>query len=212
MTEEIQRKKTGTTTVGVVCSDGVVLAADKRATMGYMIAHKNVKKIHRLIDDIALTIAGGVGDAQMLLKYIKAEAKLYELKNQRSITVNSLGTLISHILAGGKNQFYPYYVQFLLAGKDSKGYGLYVLDPDGTQLADDFISTGSGSVFAYGVLQQHYKKGMAVEEGKSLVARAVSIAMERDIATGEGIDVVVIDKNGFRELSKEQINAYLNKK
>jgi proteasome beta subunit len=211
MTDKIETKK-GTTTVGIICKDGIVLAADKRATMGYMIAHKNVKKIHKLVGDIALTIAGGVGDAQMLIRYVKAEAKLYELKNKRRPSVKALSTLMAHILYSGKNQFFPYYVQFLLGGKDEKGFSLLVLGPDGTKLEDEFIATGSGSVFAYGLLQERYDSSMKVTEAVRLAVRAVNVAIERDIATGEGIDVVIVDGDGYKELSKEQVNDYLKSK
>ena len=207
MTDKIEPKK-GTTTVGIITSEGVVLAADKRASMGYLIAHKNAQKIHRLINDIALTIAGGVGDAQMLIRYVQAEAKLYEMKNNRETTIKALSTLLAHILYGGKGYF-PYYVQFLLGGKDSTGYSLVSLGPDGSKLEDEFISTGSGSVFAYGVLQEHYKKDMKLETAIGVAVKAVNVAIERDIYTGDGINVVVIDKNGYRELSKEEINSYL---
>jgi proteasome beta subunit len=211
MTDKIEPKK-GTTTVGLICKEGVVLAADKRATMGYMIAHKNVKKIHRVIDNVAITIAGGVGDAQMLIRYIKAEAKLYELKNKRKPTMKALSTLLAHILYSGKNQFFPYYVQFLLGGSDSKGFSLLVLGPDGAKLEDKFIATGSGSVFAYGLLQEHYDSSMKMSDAIRVAVKAVNVAIERDIATGEGIDVVVISKDGFKELSKERINDYLKTK
>lgn len=210
MTDKIEIKK-GTTTVGIITSDGVVLAADKRATMGYLVAHKNVKKIHKLVGDIVITIAGGVGDAQMLIRYIKAEAKLYELKNQTKTSVRALSTLLAHILYSGKSQFFPYYVQFLLGGKDDNGFSLFVLGPDGAKLEDEFISTGSGSVFAYGVLQEHYSKAMKLDEAVKLAVKSVNVAIERDIATGEGIDVVVIDKDGSRELSAQEINGYLKK-
>ena len=208
MQNNIEPKK-GTTTVGIICEEGVVLAADKRASMGYMIAHKNVKKIHKLIDDIAITIAGGVGDAQMLIRYVKAEAKLYEFKNQRKTSVKALSTLLSHILYNGKNQIYPYYVQFLLGGKDEKGFSLSVLGPDGAKLEDSFISTGSGSVFAYGMLQEHYKKEMNLSEAIRLAVKSVNVAIERDMATGDGIDVVVINNDGLNELSKTEISNYL---
>ncbi|MBR9678822.1 MAG: archaeal proteasome endopeptidase complex subunit beta [Nanoarchaeota archaeon] len=208
MQNNIEPKK-GTTTVGIICDEGVVLAADKRASMGYLIAHKNVKKIHQLIDDIAITIAGGVGDAQMLIRYVKAEAKLFEFKNQRKTSVKALSTLLSHILYSGKNQIYPYYVQFLLGGKDKKGFSLSVLGPDGAKLEDAFISTGSGSVFAYGMLQEHYKKDMNLSEAIKLAVKSVNVAIERDMATGDGIDVVIINNDGLKELSKTEIGNYL---
>lgn len=202
--------KTGTTTVGIITAKGVVLAADKRASMGYMIAHKNVQKIHEVIDNAVITIAGGVGDAQMLIRYIRAEAKLFEFSNKRKLNMKSLSTLISHILYGGKNQFMPFYVQFLLAGKDAKGFNLFVLGPDGAKLEDDFISTGSGSVFAYGLLQEKYRKDMTLKEAIKLAVKSVNVAIERDLATGDGIDVVTIDDNGVKSLGKEEIEKLLN--
>ncbi len=201
--------KKGTTTVGIITADGVVLSADKRASMGYMIAHKNVKKIHKLDDDAALTIAGCVGDAQMIIRYLKSEIKLYELRNNRKASVRSLSAVLSNILYGGKNQFFPFYVQFLLAGREEAGFSLYVLGPDGATLEDNFISTGSGSVFAYGLLQSVYKKSMSLKDAISLAVKSINVAIERDMATGDGIDVVVIDKNGVRELSASEIDSYV---
>ncbi len=206
---ENEKLKTGTTTVGILFNGGLVLAADKRASMGYMIAHKNVRKIHEVFDGVLLTIAGGVGDAQMLIRYVKSEAKLYELMNKRKLSLNSLSTLIAHILYGGRNQFMPYYVQFLLGGRDNSGFSLFVLGPDGASLEDEFISTGSGSVFAYGLLQEKYNRNMTESQAITLAAKAVNVAIQRDLATGDGIDLVVVDKAGTRFLSKEEIEKHL---
>ncbi|PIO00535.1 proteasome endopeptidase complex, archaeal, beta subunit [archaeon CG10_big_fil_rev_8_21_14_0_10_43_11] len=201
--------KTGTTTVGLVFKDGVILAADKRASMGYMIAHKNVQKIHEVFENALITIAGGVGDAQMLLRYIRAEAKLYELTNKRKLSISSLSNLVAHVLYGGRNQFMPYYVQFLLGGYDSHGVSLFVLGADGARLEDEFISTGSGSVFAYGVLQDHYSKDLDEQSATHLAVRAVHAAIQRDMASGDGIALAIITQKGTKFLSKKEIEKLL---
>lgn len=209
MSQESTTKKTGTTTVGLIFKDGVIMAADKRASMGYMIAHKNVEKLVQLTNTKVLSIAGGVGDAQALIRYIKAEIKLYKLRNAKEIKTKTLATFISNILFSGKNQFFPYYVQFLLGGVDEEEKKLFVIGPDGSLLADPFISTGSGSVFAYGLLQENYKEGMKLEEAIKLAVKSVNVAIQRDMATGDGIDLVIITKNGVKRLTKKEIESHL---
>ena len=146
-----ENKLKGTTTVGLKCKDGVVFATERRATMGNLIAHKVADKIFKIDDHIGATIAGGVGDAQSLMKYISAEVALYRLRNGARISVESAATLTANILHSSR--FYPFYVQTLLGGVDDKGPSLFSLDPAGGVIGDDVISTGSGSPFAYGVLK-----------------------------------------------------------
>jgi len=205
ITEENSRH--GTTTIGIVCTDGVILAADKRASMGYMIASKTVEKIIMITDKIAMTTAGMVGDAQMLARYLKAEMELYEIRRQRVINVKASATLLGNILFGQRP--YPFYVQLLLAGYDETGGHLYSLDPSGSVIGDKYTSTGSGSVFAYGVLDDQYKEGMNVAEGKLVILKALKSAMARDIATGDGMDVWVINEKGITKLKKEEIAKIL---
>lgn len=203
--------KTGTTTVGIQCSDAVVIAADKRATMGYLIANKNVTKIIEISDNIAVTIAGGVGDAQMLTKYLRSQMQLYEFRRKKKPTVKAAATLLSNILFGGKGGFFPYYVQMIMAGIDEKGHHLYTVGPDGSVLDDEYISTGSGSVIAYGVLEDNFKKNMSVSEAVGVAARAISAAIQRDVYTGNDMDVFVIDKDGIKQLEKKDIEKHLKK-
>jgi proteasome beta subunit len=196
--------KHGTTTLGLITKEGVVIAADKRATMGYLIAHKNVDKVVKITDRILMTTAGMVGDAQMIAKYLKAELELYEIRKKSKVTLKAASTLLANILYG--NRFtVPFYVQLLLAGVDETGYHLYSVGPDGSNLEDKFISTGSGSVMAYGVLEDNYKEGLSLKEGIYIAARAIKAAMARDIATGEGIDVYTITKKGITKVPKEEI-------
>lgn len=198
--EEIkpQVKKTGTTTVGLVCRDGVVLAAEKKSTMGYLVANKETEKIYQLDDHIAMTIAGLSADGQALARYMKAELKLYSIENQRKISIKSAATLLSNILHGSK--FYPFYVQLIIAGFDSTGPSIYDLDPvGGAEEEKKFFSTGSGSPMALGVLEDSFKDGMSLEEGSRLAVRAIKAAIERDIASGgKAIDVAVITKDGIK--------------
>jgi len=194
--------KTGTTTVGIVCKDGVVLAAEKKATMGYLIASKDDKKIVEILPHLGLTQAGAVGDIQALVRFLSAEAKLYEIKNTKKIPVHAAATLLSNILYQGRQSFFPYMVQIILAGYDHKGSQLFILHPDGSRLEEKkFFSTGSGSPMAFGVLETLYNENITTQEGIEMAAKAIKAAVERDIASGgKGIDIVVIDSKGFREV------------
>lgn len=198
--EEIkpQVKKTGTTTVGLVCKDGVVLAAEKKSTYGYLVASKESDKIFPLDDHIAMTIAGLSGDAQALVRYMKAELKLFSIENRRKVSVKGAATLLSNILHSSK--FYPFYVQLIVSGFDSTGPAIFDLDPvGGTEEEKKFFSTGSGSPMALGVLEDSYREGMSLDEGIKLALRTIRAAIERDIGSGgRAIDVATITKDGIK--------------
>ena len=206
--EKNETLKTGTTTVGILAKDAVILAADKRATMGYMVANKHVEKIVQINDYIAMTTAGSVGDAQSLARYLRAELELYENISKRKPTVKAAATLLGNILFKGRMSFIPYYVQLILAGYDSKPR-LFSLDAGGSVLEENYTSTGSGSPFAYGVLEDNFKEGLSMNDAVKLAAKAVSAATKRDVFSGEGIDVWVINKNGIKKLTKEQVDKVL---
>lgn len=199
--------KSGTTTIGLICKDGVVLAAERKATMGYMVASKDDLKITQIAPHIGMTQAGMVGDLQALAKYLKAETKLFELRNNKRISVRATAALLSNILYGGRWSFFPYMIQIILAGFDEDGASLFILHPDGSKLEEKrFFSTGSGSPFAFGVLEATYKDGLTTEEGKKIVKKAIRAAVERDIGSGgKGMDIAIIDKQGFRLLSEEEV-------
>lgn len=196
--EKPEVKKTGTTTVGLVCKDGVVLAAEKKSTMGYLVASKESEKIIPVDDHIAITTAGVSGDAQTIARYMRAELKLFSLQNQRKIGVKGAATLLANILQG--NKFFPFYVQIILAGYDDSGPVIYSLDAiGGTEEEKKFFSTGSGSPFALGVLEDSYKDGLSSDEGQKIALRSVKAAIERDIGSGgKAIDVAVINKSGIK--------------
>jgi proteasome beta subunit len=198
--EKPEIRKTGTTTVGMVCKEGVVLAAEKKSTLGYLIASKESEKILPIEDHIALTIAGASGDAQALARYMKAELKLFSIQNQRKISVKGASTLLANILQSGRWTFLPYMVQLIIAGFDSTGPSIFTLDAIGSSEEEKkFFSTGSGSPMALGVLEDNYKEGISIDEGGKLAVRAIKAAIERDIASGgKGIDVAVITKDGIK--------------
>ncbi|MBU3905119.1 MAG: archaeal proteasome endopeptidase complex subunit beta [Nanoarchaeota archaeon] len=203
---EIQNMKTGTTTVGILCKDSVIIAAEKKATMGYLVASKEAQKVYQLDDHIGITIAGGVADAQAMIRLLKAQFKLYKLE-RGPITLKGAANLLSNILHGSK--YYPYMNQFILAGYDTKPHA-YSFDPLGAfDEEGEFVSTGSGSPFAYGVLEDRYKAGLGTEEGIKLALSALKAAVERDIASGgKGFRVAVIDKDGFKELTEQEVKKY----
>jgi proteasome beta subunit len=206
--KKIENLKTGTTTVGLLTKDAVVLAAERKASMGYLVASKHAKKIVRLDDHVGMTIAGSVGDAQALERYLKAEMKLFELQESRKMPVKSTATLIANILYA--RSYFPYYVQLLVGGFDEKPR-LYSFDPSGSVIEEnEFFSTGSGSVMALGVLEDKYKKSLDLAAAKKLAVRAVKAATERDIASGgSGIDLVVIDSKGLNEATDSEVNELL---
>ena len=138
----------GTTTVGITCKDGVVFASERRASMGNLVAHKVAEKIFKINDHIVTTIAGSVGDAQNLMKIIEAEVSLYQMRNNDKMSVKAAASVTANILRSG-----PMYVQTLLGGMDGDKPSLYSLDPAGGMIEDTYISTGSGSIVAYGVLE-----------------------------------------------------------
>lgn len=198
--------QTGTTTVGVVCSDGIVMASDKRATMGYFIANKDITKIHQIDDKLSMTIAGGVGDAQALIRLMKAEANLYKFKHGKNMTVAAAASLLSNLLHNYK--FYPFYVQLLIGGIEDKPE-VYSLDALGGMTEEKYVSTGSGSPVAYGLLEEMYKHDGTVKDNLRAAAKAIAAAMKRDAATGESVDLISVTKAGFKRYEKAEVEKLL---
>jgi proteasome beta subunit len=197
----------GTTTVGVVCTDGVILSSDTRVTMGYFVAHKTGKKIYQIDDHIAMTISGSVADAQRVVEVLKVNAKLYKLNNGRPIPIKAASRLVANILFSAR--LAPLIAQILVGGVDSTGPHVFSLDPLGSLVEEKCVATGSGSPIAYGVLEDRYKEGATIEEILPVVVRAVDSAMKRDIASGNNFDIAVITKEGYRALSTEEKKGIL---
>ena len=196
----------GTTTVGITCKDGVVFASERRASMGNLVAHKVAEKIFKIDNHIAATIAGSVADAQSLMKIISAETALYRLRNGKDISLEAAAAVSSNILHSS-----PAYVQTLIGGVDDTGASIYSLDAAGGMIKDTFISTGSGSTFAYGVLEDRFHEDITVEEATEVALRAIKAATERDTFSGNGFLVANVTKDGYKMLEKEEVDAIVEK-
>jgi proteasome beta subunit len=192
----------GTTTIGVVCKDGVILASDTRVTMGFYVAHKHGKKIYKIDDHLAMTIAGTVADAQRTVDILTANAQLYRLNMGRPMPINSAARLVANLLFSAR--YMPLATQVLIGGVDDSGPHVFSLDPFGSLTEEKCVATGSGSPIAYGVLEDKFKEDMPVAEVLPVVVKAVNSAMKRDTASGDSFNVAVIDTNGYRELTEEE--------
>jgi proteasome beta subunit len=192
----------GTTTIGVVCKDGVILASDTRVSMGYYVAHKHGKKVYRIDDHLAMTTAGTMADCQRVVDILVANAQLYRMNNGRRIPVSSAARFVANLMFSSR--YVPLESETLIAGFDDSGPHVFRLDPFGTLTDEKCVSTGSGSPVAYGVLEDKYRDEVSVEELLPVVVRAVDAAMKRNAATGDSFDVSVIDKKGHRELTDKE--------
>jgi proteasome beta subunit len=200
----------GTTTVAAVCNDGVILATDTRATMGNYIASKHAKKVYRITDRLAMTIAGGVAVAQRVVDILKVNAQLFDLEKGRPMPVAAAARLVSNVLFSNREVGMPLPLQAIIGGFDETGPHVFNLDPFGSLTEEKVVSTGSGSPFAYGVLEDRYREGSTLKEMIPVVVKAVDSAMKRDTASGDSFDVAVITSDGYREMSPEEKQAILN--
>ncbi len=192
----------GTTTVGIVCRDGVILASDTRVTMGFFVAHHRGKKVYKLDDHLAMTISGSVADAQRAVDILKANAKLYRLEMVRPMPVSTAARVIANLLFSSR--YAPLIAQILIGGIDDSGPHVFSVDPLGSITEEKCVATGSGSPIAYGVLEDKYKEDASIKDMLGIVVSAVDSAMKRNAATGDSFDVSIIDKEGYRELGEKE--------
>lgn len=203
MKEEQLKHLEGTTTVGMVCRDGVVLAADSRATMGYLVASKQARKVYKITDNIGATVAGGVADTQDLINILHAEAGYYSLREGAPMDVRAAAKLAANVLHAYR--LFPYIANLLVGGVGVGGSRLYFIDLDGSLTEENMVATGSGSPVAYGVMETEFTEGMSTDEAVSIAIKAVKTAMKRDIGTGNELAVAVVTKTGFKYLTPEEI-------
>ncbi|HUK85871.1 MAG TPA: archaeal proteasome endopeptidase complex subunit beta, partial [Candidatus Acidoferrum sp.] len=189
----------GATTVGVVFKGGVLLAAEKRVTYGYFIMSKGGKKVFKVTDRIGVACAGLVGDMQILAKEMEAQANLYSMDTGRKISVRSASKLLATVLFN--RRYAPLITQTIVGGLDEEGPSLYVLDVLGSLIPDKYAVVGTGTELAIGVLEEGYKETMTAEEAKDLVTRSIKSAISRDSMSGDGIDFLIITKDGITEES-----------
>jgi proteasome beta subunit len=192
-----------TTTVAVRINGGVILGTESQATIGYLVASDTAPKILQITDHTAMTISGSVADAQQLINSVRAIAQLEALEKGRELSVKAISRLTSSILF--RNRMFPLIAMLIVGGVDEEGGHVFMLDPLGSMLEEEeFTATGSGSVVAYGVLEDEYRKDMSVEDGKQLVIRAVNAARKRDIASGGSIQIAIVDSKGV-DISRESL-------
>ena len=197
----------GTTTVGIKAKDGVILCADMRASAGYFIANNNTMKIQKIDEHAGITMAGGVADAQNITDILRYHANIHRIEKQEPIPIKSLTRLTSLIFH--QNRGYPFIADILVGGYDNAGPALFNIDMFGSVEEKTYVTTGSGSPVAYGLLEEEYRDDLTVEEAKVIALRAVKAAITRNIGTGDGINVSIIDKDGFRLLTKDQKKAII---
>ncbi len=191
----------GATTVGMVCKDGVLLASERRYAYGSFVMSKSAKKVFKITDHVGIACAGIVGDMQILSREALAYMSIYRYERGRQPTVKNTAKLMVNLLAG--RRMFPYMAQTIIAGVDDGKPDLYVMDPIGSVLSDKFAAVGTGAEVAMGVLEAEYREGMSVEEGKTVLMRAVKSALARDISSGDGVDLMIITHDGIREESEK---------
>ena len=188
--------KTGTTGLGLRYKDGVLIAADKRMSAGY-VAGKNAEKIHALTKTIAMSISGLVSDAMNLVDVMRSELKIYQFENGYEPTVKVATSLLGLITHSAYRRYFPYYVQLIVGGVDSTGGHIYNIDPSGAVIEDNYTVVGSGSLFALSKLEDGYTDNLSKEQAKELAKKALSLAISRDLYTGDGMDFFFITKDGI---------------
>ncbi|MGC8850033.1 MAG: archaeal proteasome endopeptidase complex subunit beta [Candidatus Bathyarchaeia archaeon] len=187
----------GATTLGIVCSDGVILASERRVSYGYFVMSKMGKKVFNITDRVGAACAGLVGDMQVLIREVAAYLNMYSYEAGRTPSVRSTAKLMGYLLF--RRRLFPYLTQTIIGGVDERGPSLYVLDPLGSVIEDKYASVGSGAEIAVGILESDYKDNLEVEGGIALAKRAIKSAVSRDIGSGDGMDVLIITPKGSRE-------------
>jgi proteasome beta subunit len=187
----------GATTVGIVCKDGVILASERRVNYGYFVMSKSGRKVFKIADKIGAACAGILGDMQILTREVTAHLNIYSFEREQSVTVRTAAKLMGSLLF--ERRYFPYLAQTIVGGIDEGGAKLFVLDPLGSVIEDKYTAVGSGSEIAIGLFESEFKDGMSVEDAKGLVRKAIKAASARDIASGEGLDMLIITDKGIRE-------------
>ncbi len=185
--------KTGTTTVGISTENGVIIATDRRASLGgRFVSNKQVQKVEQIHPTAAMTLVGSVGGAQSFIRSLRAEADLYEVRRDEPLSIHALATLAGNFARGG-----PYFaINPIVGGVDEEGSHVYSVDPAGGVLEDDYTVTGSGTMVATGTIEGQYDPEMSLSEARNLAIRAVNAAAERDTGSGNGVVLAEITDEG----------------
>jgi proteasome beta subunit len=187
----------GASSVAIKCKDGVILGSDRRAVWGYTVTNKATQKVFKITDRIGLCAYGLIGDFQILVRILRAQSNLYELDANGKISVKSVAKMVSNFLYSRKMA--PLYTNLVIAGLDEGGPQVYTLDAIGSLIPDDYGVAGTGMLMAIGILEAEYKSDMSIEEGEELIIKAIRNAIKRDAMSGNGIDLLIIKKDGATE-------------
>ena len=205
--EDNKTLKTGTTTLAIVCKDGLVVAADRRSTAGSMVYGKASKKIQTIEENHVVTTSGSVSDIQLTVKIIKAQVKLDEMRRGKKLMTKEIANLIAGLNYSALRTTYAI-ASFLLAGRDERGFHVYDITPDGSIIdVQDYAGDGSGVMFTTGVFEANYRKDMGVDEGVKLAVKAMNAALQRDIYSGNGIDVITITSKGIKQVIDKELDT-----
>jgi len=189
----------GATAVGIKARDGVVLAADKRVTYGFILMSKAGRKVYKISNRLGIASAGFIADMQTIARILQAEMRLYELETGLAPKVRNAAKLLSLVLFNRKLS--PYLVETIVGGVDEEGPHIFVLDPIGAVIEDDYTALGTGAQVAIGIIEEGYKEGISLLEARDLAVRAVKAAFSRDAASGDGIDLLLISaETGAKEV------------
>ncbi len=197
--EQFGYPSAGATTVGIVCKDGVVLASEKRVAYGFSIMTKAGKKVFAINERVGVAFAGLISDAQAVMRRLSAETRLYELDTHSPMSVKSTAKILANMLYSQK--YFPIFAETIVGGVDPDAPRMYILDPLGSMIEDKYAAIGTGGSLAISVIEGAYNQEMTAKEGRDLAVRSIRAAISRDIASGDGIDVVMICKNGLKEES-----------
>ncbi len=191
-------ESSGTTIVAIKFKNGVLIASDRQTTAGMMVYHKETQKLHQITDNILMGAAGLVGDIQALVEILQANLKLKYLRSKNQPTAEEAASFLSTLMNYYK--WFPFFSEVIVVGKDNDDYNIYSIDEaGGLEKFDNFTSTGSGMVFALGVLETEYKENMSEEEAKELAKRAILAAIKRDLGTGYGIEIWTLTSEGLKK-------------
>jgi len=203
-------ESSGTTIVAIRFKDGVLIASDKQTTVGMMVYHNKAQKLHQITDNILIGAAGLVGDIQALVKILQANLKLKYLRSKNEPTAEEAASFLSSLMNYYK--WFPFFTEVIVVGKDNDDYNIYSIDEaGGLEKFDNFTSTGSGMVFALGVLETEYKEDMSEEEARELAKKAILAAIKRDLGSGYGIEIWTLTKEGLKK-ELYQVKEELQKK
>jgi proteasome beta subunit len=186
----------GATAIGITCGNGIVLAAEKRVSYGNFVVNKNTKKVFAITHNVAAACAGMVADMQVLVRQVTALSRIRKLEIRRDVATNSIAKLMSVIMF--ERRYFPLLTQVVVGGTDPSPQ-IYTLDPLGSLLPDDYAAVGTGAEMALGVLDSEYKKDISIDVARNLAVKAIKSSIQRDSASGDGIDLVIITDKGIQE-------------